>query len=392
MDKKIEEITARIEEKVKELFNSDKYKEYLKVMARFTNYSFNNTVLIASQRPDATLVAGYNAWPQRFGRHVKEGAKAIRIIQPSPWKKTEKQQVCNAQGKQIMDKEGHPLFKEVERTIPGYKVGYVFALEDTEGVPLPEIVKQLNEPIKDYAELKDILNIVSPVPIIEQPIESTANGFFDTGKKQIVIDETLPELQSIKTTIHEMAHAILHDKTEGLDIQADKRTKEVEAESVAYTVCSYYGLDTSDYSFGYIAGWSEGKELTELKASMDVIRKTSGQIIDSIDQQIEQRLINKQDEIAYKFGSDYLLVQKSDTGYQFSYVDGNYITVANGTINDTGQGIQVASKEAAEKLGKNIIYGQIGEASKIRNYAEIMKNTHVIKQDDTQVVKHSLHV
>ena len=284
---KMKEITDRLEQGITELFDSERYKEYLKVMSRFHNYSFNNTLLIAMQKPDASLVAGFTAWKNNFQRNVIKGEKGIKIIAPSPFK-------VKQQTEKIDPHTRKPVMEEKEVTIPAYKVVSVFDVSQTEGKELPDIaVDELTGDVDRYKDFFIALEKTSPVPIGFEKITGGAHGYYHLGDKRITIDEGMSELQTLKTAIHEIAHAKLHD----IDLNApkdeqqprvDRRTREVEAESVAYTVCQHYGLDTSDYSFGYVAGWSSGRELAELKGSLETIRSTAAEIINSIDEHIAQ--------------------------------------------------------------------------------------------------------
>ena len=291
---KLKEITDRLEQGIAELFDSERYKEYLKVMSKFHNYSFRNTVLIAMQKPDASLVAGFSAWKNNFGRNVMKGQKGIKIIAPSPYKiKQEMQKIDPHTQKPIIGKDGKPVTEEKEVTIPAYKVVSVFDVSQTEGKELPDIaVDELTGDVDRYKDFFAALEKTSPVPIAFENIEGGSHGYYHLEDKRIAINEGMSELQTLKTAIHEIAHAKLHD----IDLNApkdeqprvDRRTREVEAESVAYTVCQHYGLDTSDYSFGYVAGWSSGRELSELKSSLETIRSAAAEIINSIDENLAE--------------------------------------------------------------------------------------------------------
>ena len=287
---KLKEITDRLEQGITELFESERYKEYLRVMSKFHNYSFNNTLLIAMQKPDASLVAGFSSWKNNFGRNVMKGEKGIKIIAPSPF--TVKQEVEKTDpqtGKPVIGKDGKPVTEEKEIKVPAYKVVSVFDVSQTEGRELPDIaVDELTGDVDRFKDFFAALEQVSPVPIGFEKIEGGAHGYYHLEEKRIAIDEGMSDLQTLKTAIHEIAHAKLHD----IDLNApkeeqkprvDRRTREVEAESVAYTVCQHYGLDTSDYSFGYVAGWSSGKELAELRGSLETIRSTAAEMINAID-------------------------------------------------------------------------------------------------------------
>ena len=287
---KLKEITDRLEQGITELFDSERYKEYLRVMSRFHNYSFNNTLLIAMQKPDASLIAGFSAWKNNFQRNVMKGQKGIKILAPSPFKiKKEMEKIDPATSRPVMGKDGKPVTEEKEITIPAFKVVSVFDVSQTEGKEIPGIaVDTLTGDVEQYKDFFAALEKTSPVPVAFEKIEGGAHGYYHLEDKRIAIDEGMSQLQTLKTAIHEIAHAKLHD----IDLNApkdeqenrpDRRTREVQAESVAYTVCQHYGLDTSDYSFGYVAGWSSGRELAELKSSLETIRSAAAEIINSID-------------------------------------------------------------------------------------------------------------
>ena len=287
---KLKEITDRLEQGITELFDSERYKEYLRVMSKFHNYSFNNTLLIAMQKPDASLIAGFNAWKNNFGRNVMKGQKGIKILAPSPFKiKKEMEKIDPQTQKAIIGKDGKPVTEEKEITIPAFKVVSVFDVSQTEGRELPDIaVNMLTGDVEHYKDVFAALEKTSPVPVGFEKIESGAHGYYHLEDKRIALDEGMSELQTLKTLIHEIAHAKLHDidlnaPLEDLENRPDRRTREVQAESIAYTVCQHYGLDTSDYSFGYVAGWSAGRELAELKSSLETIRSAAAEIINSID-------------------------------------------------------------------------------------------------------------
>ncbi len=292
---KLKEITDRLEQGITELFESERYREYLRVMSKFHNYSINNTLLIAMQKPDASLVAGFSAWKNNFGRNVMKGQKGIKIIAPSPYKvKQEMKKIDPHTQQPIIGKDGKPVTEEKEITIPAYKVVSVFDVSQTEGKELPDIaVDELTGDVERYRDFFAALEKTSPVPIGFEQIPGSSHGYYHLEDKRIAIQEGMSELQTLKTAIHEIAHAKLHD----IDLNApeneqqprvDRRTREVEAESVAYTVCQHYGLDTSDYSFGYVAGWSSGRELSELKSSLETIRSAAAEIINSIDETLAE--------------------------------------------------------------------------------------------------------
>ena len=287
---KLKEITDRLEQGITELFDSERYKEYLQVMSKFHNYSFNNTLLIAMQKPDASYIAGFNAWKNNFGRNVMRGEKGIRILAPSPYKIRQEVEKKDPQtGKTVIGADGKPVMETREIQIPAYKVVAVFDVSQTEGRELPSLsANELTGDVEQYEDFFAALEKTSPVPMGFEKIEGTAHGYYHLEEKRIAIDEGMSELQNLKTAIHEIAHAKLHDidlnaPQEGQPDRPDRRTREVQAESIAYTVCQHYGLDTSDYSFGYVAGWSSGRELAELKSSLETIRATAAEIINSID-------------------------------------------------------------------------------------------------------------
>lgn len=283
---KIKELTEQLHNGIKELFESDRYKDYLQAMSKFHNYSFNNSLLIWAQRPDASYVCGYRGWQTKFGRTVLPGSKGIMIMEPVPWKKTVQEIVTDAQGDPILDQNGKELTKEVERTFQSFKVGYVFAYEDTVGKPLPSIVSIVDGEVENFNLMIASLQAISPAPIRFENFQNSANGYYDLEKREIVVKSSLPQAQQLKTAVHECSHAILHDKINGLDQEASRREMEVSAESVAFVVCNYLGLDTSEYSFGYVGGWSAGKELKELQQKMEVIRKTADTIITGMETEI----------------------------------------------------------------------------------------------------------
>lgn len=286
----LKDLTEQLEKSIQDFMESEKYKTFLSSMAKFHNYSLNNQILIAVQKPDSTLCAGYTTW-QKQNRYVKKGEKGIRIICPAPYKKEYLKDVIDkTTGKPELLPDGKAKQEIVQKVIPFFKVGYVYDISQTEGQPLPEIADILEGDLDEgLKSLKEAMLQVSPVPVRFQPIDGEANGFYSPATGEIVVDSTLSEKQSLKTLIHETAHAILHNP-ETASSQSTRETKEVEAESVAYVVCQYFCLDTSDYSFGYIAGWSSGKEVPELRASLENIRNTSNEIISNV----EQILIKKE--------------------------------------------------------------------------------------------------
>lgn len=289
---RMKEITDRLETGIQELFESERYKAYLTTMSKFHSYSFNNTLLIAMQ--GGQLVAGYNKWRDNFHRNVKKGEKAIKILAPAPFKAKKEVQKLDAQGRPVMGKDGKPVTEVQEIQVPAFKIVSVFDVSQTEGEPLPSIgVEELTGSVERYGEFFKALEQTSPVPIGFEDIPGGSHGYYHLTEKRIAIQAAMSELQTLKTAIHEIAHSKLHaiDPEAPAIEQADRpdsRTREVQAESVAYAVCQHYGLDTSDYSFGYVAGWSSGKELKELKASLETIRATAHELITTIDGHLAQ--------------------------------------------------------------------------------------------------------
>ena len=281
---KIKALTEQLHQGIKTLFESDRYKDYLRSMAKFHNYSFNNSLLIWSQRPDATAVAGYRTWQTRFQRRVNPGAKGIMIIEPAPREKTVRELVQDAPGNPVTGPDGEELTREVRKTYPGFKVGYVFAYENTTGKPLPSLVTTLDKEPDNCSILLNTLQKISPVPIHFTDFKGGAYGYYDLEKREIVVKADLPPAHKLKTAVHEVSHCLLHDRIAGLDREANRREMEVSAESVAFVVCSYLGLDTGEYSFGYIGGWSAGQELAELQQKMEVIRTAANAIITGMEQ------------------------------------------------------------------------------------------------------------
>ena len=291
----LHQITDKLEKGVKDVFQSDKYKQFLNVMAKFPRYSVNNTILIMMQRPDAQLCQSFTGWKQ-MGRYVKKGEKGISILAPAPYKIEREQTKLDEKGRPVFDADGEPVKEKVEVTIRAFKVVKTFDLSQTDGKELPTIgPSELVGNIEGYPKLLQALQEISPVPVSFELIDGDAKGFYHLEDKKIVVQDGMSEVQTIKTLLHEMAHQKLHDKDnvpEAKDIS--RNGKEVEAESVAYVVCQHYGINTSDYSFSYVAGWSEGKETPELKASLDKIRQTASEFIYQIDQRMEVLMAEKE--------------------------------------------------------------------------------------------------
>ena len=333
--KDMDSIMQSLESGVEELFTSNRYQEFLKTMAKFHNYSFNNTMLIAMQRPDATLVTSYKNW-QSMGRQVMKGEKGITIIAPAPYKKMKEKEVLDENQRPIMGTDGKPKTEQVEVTVPHFKAVTVFDIAQTSGEPIQTLAPELlTAAVQDFDSFMQAIQKISPVPIRFDEIDGNANGYYHNADKEIVIKKGLSESQTLKTAIHETAHAKLHDREimESLGVEKDRLTKEVEAESIAYCVCSSFDLDTSDYSFPYIAGWSSSREMKEMKASMDVIRKTAGEMIDQLTEELEIILEEKQKtELHEKYG---ILVDALEAaGYRYDYREsepGHIVLAPDGT-------------------------------------------------------------
>ena len=320
---KVQELTDKLERGLTELFNSDSYKNYLSTMSKFHNYSFNNTLLIAMQKPEASLVAGYKAWQKNFDRHVNKGEKAIRILAPAPYKiKEERDKVDPVTQEIMLDRDGNPQKEEVEITIPAFRAVSVFDVSQTDGKPIPELeAKELLSDVEGYQDMIHAVEAVSPVPIEMEEIAGESKGYFDREARRIAVQENMSESQTLKTMIHEVAHSMLHNKEVEQDeqVRKDRNTKEVEAESIAYTVCQHFGVDTSEYSFGYIAGWSSGRDTKELKSAMDTIRRTASELITGIEEQLEE--IRRDREVLQEQTKESILLIQNDDISEFSLLD-----------------------------------------------------------------------
>ena len=300
----LNQITEQLEASVREFMSGNKYKDFLTKMSQFHNYSLNNQLLISLQRPDATLCASFTKWKD-MERMVKKGEKGIKIICPTPYKKQKIEEVKDPKtGKTELLEDGSPKKQIVEHTYINYKIGYIFDISQTDGKPLPTLSTPLEGNLDNtQKELKNALMQISPVPVSFLPIKGDANGYYHLQDKEIVVDSNISERQSLKTLIHEISHALLHDKEIVPDAPTDSNTREVQAESIAYVVSQYFGMDTSEYSFGYISGWSSDKNVQELKSSLEIIRNTSNDIINqieqiltpkkSIDQEVTEKTLHK---------------------------------------------------------------------------------------------------
>ena len=362
---RMREIVDSIENGIKELFESDKYRKYLATMSRFHRYSVNNTMLIYMQRPDATHVAGFNKWRDQFGRNVLKGEKGIRIIAPTPYKKkVEEIKTDPETNAPILDADGKAIIEEKEIRIPMFKVVSVFDVSQTAGKPLPQLAADLSGNVQQYEVFMEALRRASPVPMEIKPVARDTDGFFSIKAQSITIRAGMSEVQTVCAAVHEIAHAKLHDYEHMTELADDgetilvpgeksRNTEEVEAESISYAVCQYYGIETGENSFGYIATWSKGKELKELRASLETINKTASELITDIDRHFaeicKERGIDRENlaaaeqpsveapeaEKLYMVDNDkYIHVQRSDTGIDYTIYDAGSAKVLDGGVLD----------------------------------------------------------
>ena len=388
---RMREIVDSIENGIKELFESDKYRQYLSTMSRFHRYSVNNTMLIYMQRPDATHVAGFNKWRDQFGRNVLKGEKGIRIIAPTPYKKkVEEIKTDPETNAPVLDADGKAIIEEKEIRIPMFKVVSVFDVSQTSGKPLPQLSADLSGNVQQYEVFMEALRRASPVPMEIKPVARDTDGFFSIKAQSITIRAGMSEVQTVCAAVHEIAHAKLHDYEHMTELADDgetilvpgeksRNTEEVEAESISYAVCQYYGIETGENSFGYIATWSKGKELKELRASLETINKTASELITDIDRHFaeicKERGIDREDlaaaeqpsveaqevEKLYMVDNDkYIHVQRSDTGIDYTIYDAGSAKVLDGGVLDgTEQQLSTAALEVCK-------LHNIGEAAPIR--------------------------
>ena len=384
----LHQITDKLEKGVKDVFQSDKYKQFLNVMAKFPRYSVNNTMLIMMQRPDAQLCQSFTGWKQ-MGRYVKKGEKGISILAPAPYKIEREQTKLDEKGRPVFDADGEPVKEKVEVTIRAFKVVKTFDLSQTDGKELPTIgPSELVGNIEGYPKLLQALQEISPVPVSFELIDGDAKGFYHLEDKKIVVQDGMSEVQTIKTLLHEMAHQKLHDKDnvpEAKDIS--RNGKEVEAESVAYVVCQHYGINTSDYSFSYVAGWSEGKETPELKASLDKIRQTASEFIYQIDQKMEVLMADKdQVQESAKTSSPFAqeLMDKITEGAK----DLGFIPVVPETQEKTvNQELKVVVDKALKDLDKKRTLSKVKESVKSKLKANTEKAEQAPKKSRTPKAK-----
>ena len=390
---RMKEITDRLETGIQQLFDSDRYKAYLTTMAKFHNYSFNNTLLIAMQ--GGQLVAGFNKWKNTFHRTVKKGEKGIKILAPAPYKVKQKTEKLDEQGKPVFDKDGKPLTEEKTVQIPAFKVVSVFDVSQTEGEPLPSIaVNELSGSVQDYQDFFKALEQASPVPIGFEDIEGGAHGYFHLLDNRIAIQEGMSQLQTIKTAIHEIAHAKFHAIGPNDPEQTnrpDGRTREVQAESVAYAVCQHYGLDTSEYSFGYVAGWSSGRELAELKASLEIIRSAAHELISTLDehlaelrQQREADLSAAQEAAFTLDNGNTLFIQTCDSGYDYTLYGPDNKALDGGQLDAPGLTLPDAGQEALNLLGQTAAVAEVLLGDKLAAFQEAAEKANELSAPEAE--------
>ena len=369
---RVQEKVEVLEQKVKTFQDSDVYKDWLRTTSKFYNYSLNNTIMILTQTSgQASYVAGFRTWETKFDRHVNAGAKGIQILQPAPYKNKVEVEKIDADGK-VIYKDGIPEMETVEKIIPSYKIGYVFDVADTSGAPLPEIVKMLDSQVKDFETIKTALQKISPVPIVYEDFNGMANGYYSNTLKEIHVKKSMGELQQIKTTLHELAHAYMHDDERGTDVAASKQEREIEAESVAFIVCEHLGFDTAEYSFGYINSWSDNKEIKEMREKLTQIKDTAGEIINKLDDYFMTLQIEADNEIAYKNGEGYYLIYRSGDGYHFNVYDTNYHLVHEQRDNRNHVSLLSFRDEVLAKAGINQEYLSPYNTKYLREQVELI--------------------
>lgn len=349
----VEEVAEQLAKKVMEIFDSEKYRIYLSTMAKFTNYSANNCLLIGAQCPDATVVAGYRSWETNFHRRVKKGEKGIRILAPAPKKKWVTQECMDEAGHKIFNADGSVQTEQVQVVIPAYRAISVYDISQTEGEPLPSLVHRLEGAVdKDLIEATS--HVIS-VPIRYEAMTGEMNGYYDMTNKYIAVREDAAPRQRLKTILHEWAHCRLHDPDTGSerDQLPDQRKREVEAESIAYVVCQHLGVDTSDYSFGYIAGWSEGKDCRELQASLQLIQTNARAMIRDLEEELERMQIDRSDRIGYTLPDGrYMIVEREEERFRFQLLDGRMQVLDAGIVVTSSDGIQAAADQAMLACGE----------------------------------------
>lgn len=308
---KLKELLEQAEQGTKAVFESDNYRNYLATMSKFHSYSFRNSLLILMQKPEATHVAGYAAWKKKFNRQVQRGESGIQIVGYSPRKVNMEQEKKDSSGHTIIGADGKPVMERVTRQVPSYVPVSVFDVSQTEGEPLPQLVNELNGSVEAYQDLMQAIRDVSPFPVSFEEIQGGAKGFCDPVTQRIVIQQGMSEAQSVKTAIHEVTHADLHAPEQNLILadRTDRRTREIEAESTAFVVCEHYGIDTSDYTFPYLASWSSSKELAELQSSLETIQKQAGDLIDKIDTRLTELQKDREKDLSVPADRTFIIYQ-----------------------------------------------------------------------------------
>ena len=355
-DDKVEELTEQLQDAVKKVFESGQYEQFLKTMAKFTDYSANNCLLIVTQCPGATCVAGYKTWQKQFDRHVRKGEQGIRILAPAPYKKWVERECTDAEGCTIKNADGSPKMERVQIVIPAFKTISVFDISQTEGKPLPSLVHPLEGSVDGYDDLTRAISNAVPVPIRHEAMSGEQYGYYHLKDKYIAVRSGVSQQQEIKTIIHEWAHCKLHDSEAGSekDLQLGRREKEVQAESTAYIVCQHLGISTEEYSFGYIAGWSSGKEIKELQQSLQTIQTTARAMITDIHHELEQIRMDRSDRIGYALpDGKYMIVRRDQEQYNFELLDAHMRVLDAGPINSSDTGIQAAADHALTACGES---------------------------------------
>ncbi len=394
---KITEITTKLEQGIKDLFASDKFKEYLSAMSKLHRYSFRNSLLIFMQKPDASMVAGYTSWQRNFKRQVRKGEHGIKIFAPAPYKATkEVERIDKATNQRVIGRDGKPVTDTVEYTVPAFKITTVFDVSQTDGEPIPSLgVNELTGSVEKYADFYSALEKISPVPIGFENIESGAKGYYSNSEKRIAVKEGMSEVQTLKTLIHEITHAKLH-AVEDInnakpEEQIDRNTKEVEAESIAYTVCQRYDIDTSDYTFGYVAGWSSDKELPELKASLATIQKTADEIITGIEEHFAELTKDKTVTKEYDHGFTELSEEEAEEGTKiFEQPNADMAAPATAEKTQTAATDEKTIKAAVmDALKERIAYSNDGMLStyKMSDRSRSVLHDNKIKIDDKTVTQ-----
>lgn len=376
---RLKDITDSIENGIKELFDSDKYKQYLQTMSRFHRYSVNNQMLIYMQNPNATLVAGYNKWHDQFGRNVKKGEKGIKIIAPTPFKKKIEETKLDPDTKlPMLDENGKPVTEEKEVQIPMFRVVSVFDVSQTAGKPVPQLASDLSGNVQNYEAFMEAIKRSSAVPISFEPINNNTDGYFSLEEQKIVIREGMSEVQTVSALLHELAHSKLHNPNSIESVQSNEQTEEnakisrnteeVQAESISFAVCAYYGIKTDENSFGYIASWSKDKELPELKDSLAVINKTSNEMINDIDKNYaeirkERGLDNEVldlDEAMFENSINYLHIQRTDdNAWDYSIYDKESLRLVDGgQIDNPNMKLEQIKEQIISEYAVKLPYGE----------------------------------